>query len=131
MIRSTYTSSRILRLYGRSVDAAVNNKKLVAQYKLIVRHHRVVMVRHGESLWNKENRFTGWCDVPLTEKGEYDAKDAGLVIKEKGIKFDVAFTSQLERAWRTCAITLNACDSTSVETIRTSSLNERHYGGEL
>ena len=66
--------------------------------------HTVVMIRHGESTWNVEKRFTGWCDVPLTDHGEADAVDAGSLMKLRGLKFDVAFTSTLERAWRTLAI---------------------------
>lgn len=68
--------------------------------KSIIRHltsrrsvHTVVMIRHGESTWNVEKRFTGWCDVPLTQHGEADARDAGSLIKERGIEFDIAFTS--------------------------------------
>mmetsp|Transcript_22842 Transcript_22842/g.51253 ORF Transcript_22842/g.51253 Transcript_22842/m.51253 type:complete len:433 (-) Transcript_22842:131-1429(-) len=90
--------------------------------------HTVVMVRHGESVWNRENRFTGWCDVPLTAHGEADAIDAGTLMGERGLKFDVAFTSNLERAWRTCALTLAAAGRSNTETIRSSMLNERHYG---
>ncbi len=92
--------------------------------------HTVVLIRHGESLWNLEKRFTGWCDVPLTPGGEADAQDAGNLIGERGIKFDVAFTSNLERAWRTCAIVLSASGQSSVETQRSWLLNERHYGGK-
>lgn len=93
--------------------------------------HTVVMLRHGESLWNQQKRFTGWSDVPLTEAGEGDARDAGLLMGERKIKFDVAFTSNLERAWRTCAIALAASNQSSVEVVRSWRLNERHYGGEL
>lgn len=91
--------------------------------------HTVVLLRHGQSLWNVQNRFTGWCDVPLTEHGEADAVDAGQLMGSRGLKFDVAFTSNLERAWRTCALALAASGQSSVETIRSSKLNERHYGG--
>ena len=87
------------------------------------------MIRHGESTWNMENRFTGWCDVPLTELGELDAKDAGALMGERGLQFDVAFTSTLERAWRTCALTLSAAGQSGVEVVRSWKLNERHYGG--
>lgn len=91
--------------------------------------HTVVMIRHGESSWNVEKRFTGWCDIPLTDHGEVDAHDAGVLMGERGMKFDVAFTSTLERAWRTCAIALSAAgQSGSVETLRSWKLNERHYG---
>ena len=68
------------------------------------------MIRHGESSWNLEKRFTGWCDVPLTKHGEDDARDAGTLIGERGMKFDVVFTSGLERAWKTADITIKgAC----------------------
>lgn len=90
--------------------------------------HTVVMVRHGESLWNVEKRFTGWCDVPLTKNGELDARDAGALIGSRGIKFDIAFTSYLERAWRSCGILLSEAGQSDVETIRSWRLNERHYG---
>jgi 2,3-bisphosphoglycerate-dependent phosphoglycerate mutase len=91
--------------------------------------HTVVMIRHGESQWNLEKRFTGWCDVPLTKHGEDDARDAGKLIGERKMKFDVAFTSSLERAWRTCAIALSAAgQSGNVETVQSWKLNERHYG---
>ena len=75
-----------------------------------------------------EKRFTGWCDVPLTKRGELDAKDAGILMGERGLKFDVAFTSNLERAWRSCAIALSACGQSNTEVIRSWKLNERHYG---
>eukprot|EP01038_Epipyxis_sp_PR26KG_P007143 gene7143-9746_t len=86
------------------------------------------MIRHGESTWNQENRFTGWCDIPLTAAGENDAKDAGTLMGERGLKFDVAFTSTLERAWRTCALTLSEAGQSGVEVVRSWKLNERHYG---
>ena len=90
--------------------------------------HTVVMIRHGESAWNVGKRFTGWCDIPLTESGQTDAKDAGRLMLERGMKFDVAFTSGLERAWRTCALALSHSDQSGVETVKTWQLNERHYG---
>lgn len=90
--------------------------------------HTVVMIRHGESTWNVEKRFTGWCDIPLTDHGEADAVDAGSLMKLRGLNFDVAFTSTLERAWRTSAIALSESDQSGVETIRNWRLNERHYG---
>lgn len=75
-----------------------------------------------------EKRFTGWCDVPLTSRGELDAKDAGCLMGERGLKFDVAFTSNLERAWRSCAIALSASGQSNTEVVRSWKLNERHYG---
>lgn len=90
--------------------------------------HTVVFLRHGESTWNVEQRFTGWCDIPLTNNGEYDAIDAGKLMSKRGLEFDVAFTSTLERAWRTCALALAHSGDSGVETIRHWRLNERHYG---
>ena len=111
---------RAMSLYGRKKCRASTSSRAV---------HTVVMIRHGESSWNVEKRFTGWCDIPLTDHGEVDAHDAGVLMGERGMKFDVAFTSTLERAWRTCAIALSAAgQSGSVETLRSWKLNERHYG---
>jgi len=90
--------------------------------------HTVVMLRHGQSTWNLEKRFTGWIDVPLTEQGEGDAADAGRLIGNRGLEFDVCFTSELERAWRTAALVLAEAGQSNVETLRSWRLNERHYG---
>ncbi|MFP3165837.1 MAG: 2,3-bisphosphoglycerate-dependent phosphoglycerate mutase [Nitrososphaeria archaeon] len=87
----------------------------------------LILVRHGESLWNMENRFTGWVDVPLTEKGRQEAKSAGELIKESGIKLNVAYTSQLSRAIETLEIILKEIGY-SVPVIKDYHLNERHYG---
>jgi 2,3-bisphosphoglycerate-dependent phosphoglycerate mutase len=89
---------------------------------------KLVLVRHGESAWNKENRFTGWTDVDLSEKGREEAKEAGLVLKEGGYTFDVAYTSVLKRAIRTLWITLDELDLMWIPVHRTWRLNERHYG---
>lgn len=86
---------------------------------------KLVLVRHGESLWNLENRFTGWVDVPLTKKGEEEAANAGELLK--GISFDVAYTSALRRAQSTLAIML-AIMNQDVPVIRDQALNERDYG---
>lgn len=90
--------------------------------------HTVTFLRHGESSWNIEKRYTGWCDVPLSNNGVFDANDAGALMGERGMSFDVAFTSTLERAWRTCDIALNAAGISQVEIIKSWKLNERHYG---
>ena len=73
-------------------------------------------------------RFTGWCDIPLTEHGISDAKDSGTLMQERGMKFDVAFTSNLERAWKTCETALLYSDQSNIEVIKSWKLNERHYG---
>ncbi|MGE5308708.1 MAG: 2,3-diphosphoglycerate-dependent phosphoglycerate mutase [Deltaproteobacteria bacterium] len=90
--------------------------------------HTVVLIRHGESAWNKENRFTGWTDVDLSEKGLEEARKAGEVLKEKGFVFDVAYTSVLKRAIRTLWITLDKMDLMWIPVYRSWRLNERHYG---
>ena len=90
--------------------------------------HKVVLLRHGESVWNKENRFTGWTDVDLSEKGKQEALDAGRILKKAGYTFDVAYTSVLKRAIRTLWITLDEMDLMWVPVYRNWRLNERHYG---
>jgi 2,3-bisphosphoglycerate-dependent phosphoglycerate mutase len=90
--------------------------------------YKVVLLRHGESTWNKENLFTGWTDVDLSEKGNKEAKEAGRVLKEQGYAFDIAFTSVLKRAIRTLWIVLDEMDLMWIPVIRDWRLNERHYG---
>ena len=90
--------------------------------------YKVVLLRHGESTWNKENRFTGWTDVDLTEKGREEALSAGRLLKQDGFSFDVAFTSVLTRAIRTCWITLDELGELWIPVQRSWRLNERHYG---
>lgn len=90
--------------------------------------HKLVLIRHGESTWNKENRFTGWTDVDLSEQGLQEAKSAGQVLKSAGYTFDLAFTSVLKRAIRTLWITLDGLDLMWIPVERSWRLNERHYG---
>jgi len=87
---------------------------------------KLILIRHGQSLWNLENRFTGWVDVPLTKQGEDEARRAGD--KLKPYQFDVAYTSALSRAQRTCALVLEASGREYTPVIRDQALNERHYG---
>ena len=89
---------------------------------------RLVLIRHGESTWNKENRFTGWTDVDLSEKGRQEAKEGGEVLKKEGYTFDVAHTSVLKRAIRTLWTVLDEMDLMWIPVHRTWRLNERHYG---
>ncbi len=91
--------------------------------------HRIVLLRHGESQWNRENRFTGWRDVPLSEKGVAEAEEAGRRLVEEGFEFDVAYTSVLKRAIKTLWIVLEQMDLMWIPVIRDWRLNERHYGG--
>jgi 2,3-bisphosphoglycerate-dependent phosphoglycerate mutase len=89
---------------------------------------RLVLLRHGESVWNKENRFTGWTDVDLSERGREEAVEAGRLLKHDGFEFDVAHTSLLKRAIRTLWITLSEMDMMWIPEHRSWRLNERHYG---
>jgi 2,3-bisphosphoglycerate-dependent phosphoglycerate mutase len=88
----------------------------------------LVLVRHGESEWNKLNLFTGWRDPDLTEKGVAEAKRAGQMLKAEGISFDIAFTSVLKRAQRTLSLILGELGQSDLETTRDQALNERDYG---
>lgn len=90
--------------------------------------YKLVLIRHGESNWNKENRFTGWTDVDLSEKGLKEAKEGGQVLKKEGYSFDIAFTSVLKRAIRTLWCVLDGMDLMWIPVVRDWRLNERHYG---
>ncbi|MCC6857063.1 MAG: 2,3-diphosphoglycerate-dependent phosphoglycerate mutase [Bryobacterales bacterium] len=90
--------------------------------------HKLVLVRHGESTWNKENRFTGWTDVDLSEKGREEALEGARVLAAEGYTFDVAYTSVLKRAIRTLWIILDEMDLMWIPVLRSWRLNERHYG---
>jgi 2,3-bisphosphoglycerate-dependent phosphoglycerate mutase len=89
---------------------------------------RLVLLRHGESTWNKENRFTGWTDVDLTDKGRGEAREAGRLMNEQHYEFDVAYTSVLKRAIRTLDIALDEMDMMWIPVHKSWRLNERHYG---
>ena len=89
---------------------------------------KLVLLRHGESLWNKENRFTGWTDVDLSDKGREEATKAGRLLKEQGYIFDAAYTSVLKRAIRTLWVVMDEMDLMWIPVYRSWRLNERHYG---
>ena len=90
--------------------------------------YKVALLRHGESTWNKENRFTGWTDVDLSERGLFEAHDAGRLMKDAGLTFDLAFTSVLRRAIKTLDIALDEMDLLWIPVTKHWRLNERHYG---
>ena len=90
--------------------------------------YEIVLIRHGESAWNKENRFTGWTDVPLSDKGIEEARSAGRLLKAEGFNFDLAFTSVLKRAIKTLWLTLEEMDLMWIPVNHSWKLNERHYG---
>lgn len=89
---------------------------------------KLVLVRHGQSLWNKENKFTGWTDIGLSEQGINEAKEAGKVLKEEGYNFDIAYTSELIRAQDTLKYILEEMEQEGITVKRSWRLNERHYG---
>ncbi|MBU1367920.1 MAG: 2,3-diphosphoglycerate-dependent phosphoglycerate mutase [Bacteroidetes bacterium] len=89
---------------------------------------KLVLIRHGQSTWNKENRFTGWTDVPLSEQGVAEAKKAGKLLKEKGFRFKMAYTSYLSRAIKTLWLVLEEMDQMYIPVLKDWRLNEKHYG---
>lgn len=89
---------------------------------------KLVLIRHGESQWNMENRFTGWTDVDLSEKGVIEAKEAGKILKEDNFDFDICYTSYLKRAIHTLNYVLDELDRQWLPIVKTWKLNERHYG---
>lgn len=89
---------------------------------------KLVLIRHGQSLWNLENRFTGWTDVDLSDDGVHEAREAGMILKKNGYEFDVGYTSVLKRAIRTLWIALHEMDLMWIPVYKTWRLNERHYG---
>lgn len=90
--------------------------------------HKLVLLRHGESTWNQENRFTGWTDVDLTDRGVAEAREAGRLLREQQFVFDIAFTSVLKRAIKTLGIALDTLDQLWIPVTKSWKLNERHYG---
>ncbi|MFH1298135.1 MAG: 2,3-diphosphoglycerate-dependent phosphoglycerate mutase [Bacteroidota bacterium] len=90
--------------------------------------YKLVLIRHGESLWNKENRFTGWTDIDLSERGIREAIEAGKILKEEGFDFKVAYTSYLTRAIRTLHLVLDQMDLMWIPVYKSWRLNEKHYG---
>ncbi len=90
--------------------------------------HKLVLLRHGQSTWNLENRFTGWTDIDLTEHGRSEAKAAGELLKKEGFSFDIAYTSYLKRAIHTLWLALDAMDQAWIPVATSWRLNERHYG---
>src|SRR5689334_1746621 len=90
--------------------------------------HTLVLLRHGQSQWNLENRFTGWVDVPLSPLGEEEAKKAGQLLRDEGLAFDVAYTSLLKRAIKTLSIALEELDQLWIPVHKSWRINERMYG---
>eukprot|EP00030_Apusomonadida_sp_AF-17_P006878 a689086_53.p1 GENE.a689086_53~~a689086_53.p1 ORF type:complete len:292 (+),score=90.51 a689086_53:32-877(+) len=113
----------------RSAVASASRSASVCAAAAARSKHTVVLIRHGESVWNNENRFTGWVDVPLSEKGRKEAAAAGKLMLEAGLQFDVAHTSMLRRAITTLNIALEEMNQEWLPVSRSWRLNERSYGG--
>lgn len=124
MLYGVTSRSARVRIIGSNQE----RKKRYQLKKVSFEMYKVVLIRHGESIWNKENLFTGWTDVDLSEKGREEATQAGLMLKEQGFQFDVAYTSVLKRAIRTLWIALDQMDLLWIPVERDWRLNERHYG---
>ncbi len=110
----------------------VQNGKLIIfvhiKSKISIEMKKLVLVRHGESVWNKLNKFTGWTDVELSEKGIEEAKEAGRTLKKEGYEFDIAYTSVLKRAIKTLWLILEEMDMMWLPEVKSWRLNEKHYG---
>ena len=111
---------------GETVDKGSNLAGLSGRLRVMT--YKLVLLRHGQSAWNKTNQFTGWGDVPLTEQGEAEAKRGGELLKEKNVLPDIVFSSLLRRAINTANIALDAADRLWIPVQRDWRLNERHYG---
>jgi len=111
---------------GRSPSSRSEESSPVSSSRLWA--STLVLIRHGESTWNEENKFTGWYDCPLSVKGNKEAEEAGKMLAKEGLKFDVAYTSKLKRAIRTLWHSLEQTDQMSIPIINAWELNERHYG---
>jgi 2,3-bisphosphoglycerate-dependent phosphoglycerate mutase len=107
--------------FESSIEFSKNKSNIFTMYK-------IVFIRHGESLWNQENRFTGWTDVDLTEKGIAEAKAAGVLLRKEGFSFDITFVSVLKRALKTAWMILEELEELWIPMERSWKLNERHYG---
>lgn len=127
----TSPSSRVVtptRTFGRGLQQQKTSRREARGSSSLCMKYTVVLVRHGESTWNKENLFTGWADCPLSEKGIVEATAGGDLLKEGGFDFDVAYTSTLKRAIKTLWIILEQMDLMYIPIVNTWRLNERHYG---
>jgi len=114
--------------FGIGVEAFIPNAGCFSTTSTCLEMHRLVLVRHGESTWNDENRFTGWYDCPLSEKGIEEAHDGAKLLYEAGYSFDIAYTSTLQRAIKTLWIILEEMNLMYIPIVNTYRLNERHYG---
>ena len=127
-LRCKLSEKDLLSERSREQSHCFSTRKARSKYKGEGIMYKIVLLRHGESTWNKENRFTGWTDVDLSEKGVEEAESAGCLLKKEGYTFDVAFTSVLKRAIRTLWIVQDEMDLMWIPVYRSWRLNEKHYG---
>jgi len=118
--------AKILYLKTWNASVGVSGCSMHSQQR---NKYTLVLIRHGESTWNQLNKFTGWYDCPLSEKGHKEAAAAGKLLAQSGLKFDIAYTSMLQRAIRTLWHTLEQMQLMYIPIVNTWKLNERHYGG--
>ena len=128
MMRGSRSVSRLLVNASSSTSSSSSSSSSSIRSSLSRNKHTLVLVRHGESTWNEENKFTGWYDCPLSKKGEQEAAAAGVLLKKEGFTFDIAYSSFLKRAIRTLWHTLEQTDCMYIPITTAWQLNERHYG---
>lgn len=121
--------STLSRSSARLASRQGRRHAIIASVGAINEKHTVVLIRHGESQWNLENRFTGWYNIELSHKGEIEAAEGGKLIRDAGYTFDVAYTSYLKRAIKTCWHALEQTNLMHIPIVNAWQLNERHYGG--
>ena len=135
--RSQHMTRTMKALFGKTLLAAAGLSAVALSHPALAGDaaalttpaaHRLVLLRHGQSQWNLENRFTGWTDVDLTDQGREEARKAAELLRAGGYTFDIAYTSVLKRAVRTLWITLDSLDLMWIPVVRSWRLNERHYG---
>jgi len=131
VVVDAFTAPRHGSFVGKSIVTATNNnaiRRISSSSSQLCMAYTLVLIRHGESTWNSENKFTGWADVPLSEKGEGEARAGGKLLLDAGFEFDLAYTSTLKRAIKTLWIVLEEMDLMYLPIKHTWRLNERHYG---
>lgn len=123
-----FTMMHLSFCFRQQLKKPMISSKLLMSTKSHGAPYQLVLVRHGESTWNQENKFTGWYDCPLSEKGHKEAENAGKLLKSNGFEFDLAYTSTLKRAIRTLWHSLEQTDFMYIPIVHAWELNERHYG---
>jgi 2,3-bisphosphoglycerate-dependent phosphoglycerate mutase len=127
-VRKTARSSSTSRIISKSDNSSHSHQAPLEYHSPVISSSKVVLLRHGQSIWNKIPTFSGWCDVPLTDAGIAQAEGAARVMKERALNFDLAFSSTLQRAYVSAEVVLETMGDASTPIIQAWQLNERHYG---